>query len=72
MTAEEVEKSLGRLVAQMEHIENAQIVQGVLERRIEEQIDSLGRRPKRHTGLSRSCCKLVPLTKDAWSASRSP
>jgi predicted nucleic acid-binding Zn-ribbon protein len=41
MTFEEMEKSLGGLVAQMKHIEDAQIVQGVLERRIEERIDSL-------------------------------
>ena len=41
MTFEEMEKSLGGLAAQMKHIENAQIVQGVLERRIEQQIDSL-------------------------------
>jgi chromosome segregation ATPase len=44
MTLEEMEKSLGGLVAQMKHIENAQIVQGVLERRIEDQIESLGDR----------------------------
>lgn len=36
-----MEKSLDGLVAQMKHIEDAQIVQGVLERRIEERIDSL-------------------------------
>ncbi len=36
-----MEKSLGGLVAQMKHIEDAQTVQGVLERRIEEQIESL-------------------------------
>jgi hypothetical protein len=41
MTFEEMEKSLGGLVAQMKHIEDAQIVQGVLERRIEERIDAL-------------------------------
>jgi hypothetical protein len=41
MTYEEMEKSLKELVAQMRHIEDAQIVQGVLERRIEDRIDSL-------------------------------
>jgi hypothetical protein len=41
MTFEEMEKSLKELVAQMRHIEDAQIVQGVLERRLEDRIDSL-------------------------------
>ncbi len=41
MTFEEMEKSLGGLAAQMKHIENAQIVQGVLERRIEQQVESV-------------------------------
>jgi chromosome segregation ATPase len=41
VTLEEMEKSLGGLVAQMKRIEDAQIVQGVLEHRIEERIDSL-------------------------------
>ena len=41
MTFEEMEKSLKELVAQMRHIEDAQVVQGVLERRIEDRIDSL-------------------------------
>jgi uncharacterized protein YhaN len=36
-----MEKSLGGLVAQMKHIEDAQIVQGVLEHRIEQQIESV-------------------------------
>jgi len=44
MTFEEMEKSLGGLVAQMKHIEDAQIVQGVLEHRIEEQIESVWNR----------------------------
>jgi chromosome segregation ATPase len=44
MTLEEMEKSLDGLMVQMKHIEDAQIVQGVLERRIEDQIDSLADR----------------------------
>jgi predicted ArsR family transcriptional regulator len=41
MTFEEMEKSLKALVAQIRHIEDAQIVQGVLERRSEDRIESL-------------------------------
>jgi len=41
MTPEEMGKSLGGLTSKVKHIEDAQIVQGVLERRIEDQIDSL-------------------------------
>ena len=44
MTFEEMEKSLKGLVAQIKHIEDAQIVQGVLERRSEDRIESLGDR----------------------------
>ena len=39
-----MEKSLGGRVALMKHIEDAQIVQGVLERRSEDRIESLGAR----------------------------
>jgi len=41
MTPEEIEQSLGGLESKVKRIEDAQIVQGVLERRIEDQIDSL-------------------------------
>jgi len=41
MTFEEMEKSLKELVAQIRHIEDAQIVQGVLERRSEDRIELL-------------------------------
>lgn len=41
MTFEEMEKSLGGLTAQMKLIENAQVVQGVLEHRIDQRIEAL-------------------------------
>jgi len=44
MTFEEMERSLKGLVVQIKHIEDAQIVQGVLERRSEDRIESLGDR----------------------------
>jgi ABC-type hemin transport system substrate-binding protein len=44
MTFEEMEKSLKGPVAQIKHIEDAQVVQGVLERRSEDRIDSLADR----------------------------
>jgi len=41
MTPEDMEKSLGGLTSKVKHMEDAQIVQGVLERRIEDQIQGL-------------------------------
>jgi len=41
MTPEDMEKSLGGLESKVKRMEDAQIVQGVLERRIEDRIESL-------------------------------
>jgi len=41
MTPEEMEQSLGGLESKVKRIEDAQVVQGVLEHRIEDQIESL-------------------------------
>jgi hypothetical protein len=82
MTLEEMEKSLDGLMAQMKHIEDAQILQGVLERRIEDQIDSVTDRidspadridslATATEATNSAVDKLLPATKNGWPASRS-
>ena len=70
MTFEEMEKSLKALVAQIRHIEDAQIVQGVLERRSEDRIESLAAAAERTNSSVEKLLQVVPHTKNAWWVSR--
>jgi hypothetical protein len=59
MTFEEMEKSLKELVVQIRHIGDAQIVQGVLERRSEDRIDTLAAAAERTNSAAEKLLQVV-------------